>query len=200
MADFKKPWERGSFRSGDDAPRPPRKGGFRKPRERDGEDRPSRGGFRKPWERDGGGGSEDRAPSRPRGFRKPWERDGGDDSEGRAPSRPRGGFRKPWERDGGEGSEGRAPSRPFRSAGDRPGFRGSFRRDKPWDRDGDRPARGGFRKPGFRKPWEDRAPAEEGEGAKPWALPRKDRAEGDEAPRPARKRAAPSSSSSSRTA
>ncbi len=186
MSDFKKPWERsgegrspaGPHRSGDDAPRPPRKGGFRKPWDRSEEGRPpagpSRGGFRKPWDR-----AEDGEERRPRGgFRKPWDR--AEDGEER---RPRGGFRKPWDRNGGEGRG----DRPFRGAGDRPGFRGSFRRDRPWE------DRGAERRPraGFRKPWEDRAPAEEGEGAKPWALPRKDRAEGDEAPRPARKRAAP---------
>ena len=194
MSDFKKPWERGPSRSGD-APRPPRKNGFKKPwdRREDGPDGP--------------------APSRPKraGFRKPWDRRE-ESPDGQAPSWPkRGGFRKPWDRDGGGEERG---ERPFRSAGDRPGFHGSFRRNKPWeDRgspdgqapfrgrpgspDGQAPSwpkRGGFRKPGFRKPWEDRA--SEDEAPKPWALPRKDRAEGESpdgrAPsRPVRKRAAP---------
>ena len=177
MAGFKKPWERGEFRSGGDAPRTPRKPGFKKPWDRR-EESP-----------------DGPAPSRPKraGFRKPWDRAG--DGEGRP---ARGGFRKPWDRDGGGEERG---ERPFRSAGDRPGFHGSFRRNKPWeDRgspDGQAPSwpkRGGFRKPGFRKPWEDRAP--EDEAPKPWALPRKDRAEGESpegrAPsRPVRKRAAP---------
>ena len=156
-------------------------------------------GFKKPWERGEfrSGGDEPRPP-RKGGFKKPWDRDGGDRPDDRP--RPARGFRKPWDRDGGGEDRG---ERPFRAAGDRPGFRGSFRRDKPWeDRGGEgrtpagpfRPKRGGFRKAGFRKPWEDRAP-EDGE-PKPWALPRKERAEGESpegrAPsRPVRKRAAP---------
>ena len=193
MSDFKKPWERGEFRSGD-AGRPPRKGGFKKPWDRaprgDAESpegrAPSRSrGFRKPWDRgDRAEGGEGRPP-RAGGFRKPWDR--GDRAEGGEGRPPRaGGFRKPWDRgdrtEGGE-EEGRAPFRPrggFRGAGDRPGFRGSFRRDRPWE------DRGAERRPraGFRKPWEDRAPAD-GEGAPEGAAPA-------EAPaRPPRKRAAP---------
>lgn len=197
MSDFKKPWERGEFRSGD-AGRPPRKGGFKKPWDRaprgeGGGDRPARaGGFRKPWERDRGEAEspEGRAPARSRGFRKPWDRD--DRAEGGEGRPARGGFRKPWDRDRGEAEspEGRAPSRPrggFRGAGDRPGFRGSFRRDRPWE------DRGAERRPraGFRKPWEDRASEED--APKPWALPRKDHAEDSpEGRAPSRpKRAAP---------
>ncbi len=185
MAGFKKPWERGEFRSGDDAPRPPRKGGFRKPWEREprgegGEDRPARGGgFRKPWER----GGEDRPAAGPSrgGFRKPWDRDRGPAPEGEDGERrpARGGFRKPWDRDRGPGGGDRG-DRPFRGAGDRPGFRGTFHRDRPWGE------RGPDRRPraGFRKPWEDRAPAD-AEGAPEGAAPA-------EAPaRPPRRRAAP---------
>ena len=177
MAGFKKPWER------DGAPRPPRKGGFKKP-----------------WDRGSEAGPGGRAPSRPprAGFRKPWDRDAEDSPDGRAPSRPtRSGFRKPWEARGeGEGGEERG-DRPFRPARRSEGFRGSFRRDKPWeDRgspDGQAPSwpkRGSFRKPGFRKPWEDR---DRDDAPKPWALPRKDRSEGSpEGRAPSRpKRAAP---------
>ena len=180
MSDFKKPWERGEFRSGGGAPRPSRKSGFKKPWDRDDADGgrpPRKSGFKKPWDRDDADGGR---PPRKSGFKKPWDRD---DAGGDRPPR-RSGFKKPWDRDGGDDRS----ERPFRAAGDRPGFHGSFRRDRPsWGDRTDRPARPG-RGP-FRKPWENR-PADDGE-PKPWAFPRKERAEGEEAPRPARKRAAP---------